>query len=68
MENDGRLDAQQLKVLSEELVALTQRQSDARLSEVFIKMSPHEVDDFDKRKARICRIYAILWKHDAHRS
>jgi hypothetical protein len=34
MENKGRLNAQQLKDLSDELAALSKQQSDARLAEV----------------------------------
>jgi hypothetical protein len=67
MENNGRLNAKQLKDLSDELIILTKQQSDARLTEVFIRMSPQEIEDFDNRKARISHIYAVLWKHDSQR-
>jgi hypothetical protein len=36
----GRLGSQRLKDLSDELAALTKQQSDARLTEVFIRMPP----------------------------
>jgi hypothetical protein len=68
MENEDRLTVEQLRVLSNELVTLTKQQSDARLLEVFIRMSKQEIKDFDERKARISQIYTILWKHDSKRS
>jgi hypothetical protein len=38
----GRLNSQQLEERSEELASLARQQSDARLNEVFIPMSPQE--------------------------
>jgi hypothetical protein len=63
----GRLNAMQLKELSDELAALTKQQSDARLTEVFIRMTEAEVNAFDLRKQRISQIYVILSEHDAKR-
>ena len=63
----GRLNEQQLKDLSEELASLTKHQSEARLTEVFIRMSAQEIKAFDLRKERISKIYAILSEHDAKR-
>lgn len=67
MENKGRLNAQQLKDLSDELAAMSKQQSDSRLAEVFIRMSPKEIAEFDGRKGRISRIYVILSNHDERR-
>jgi hypothetical protein len=39
VERQGRLNAQQLKDLSDELAALIRQQSDARLLEVYIRMT-----------------------------
>jgi hypothetical protein len=60
MEDKGRLDAQQLKDLSDELAALAQKQSDARETEIYVRMTPQELKDFDTRQDRISRIYVIL--------
>jgi hypothetical protein len=67
VERRGRLNAKQLKDLSDELAALAQQQSDARLTEVYIRMTPQEIKDFDKRKDRISAIYVILSHHDDKR-
>lgn len=67
MERQGRLDAQQLKDLSDELAALTKQQSDARLLEVFVRMSQQEIKVFDLRTQRISKIHVILSEHDAKR-
>jgi hypothetical protein len=62
-----RLNPQQLKDLSEELAALTEQQSDARMTEVYVRMTPQEVKAFDLRTERISRIHVILSEHDAKR-
>ena len=67
MERQGRLNSQQLKDLSDELAALTKQQSDARLTEIFIRMTEAEIKAFDLRKERISRIHIILSEHDAKR-
>lgn len=67
MERQDRLNSQQLKDLSDELTMLTKQQSDARLTEVYIRMTKEEIEAFDLRKERIRQIYAILGKHDAKR-
>jgi len=64
---EGRLTSQQLKDLSDELSALMKQQNDARLTEVFVRMTPHEVKAFDLRTDRISRIHVILSEHDAKR-
>lgn len=53
MAQQGRLNMQQLKDLSDELATLIKQQSDARLTEVFIRMNEQEIKAFDLRKARI---------------
>jgi len=63
----GRLNAQQLKDLSDELAALSQQQADARQTEIYIRMTPQEIKDFDTRKNRISRIYVILHNNDLKR-
>lgn len=63
----GRLDSQQLKELSDELAALTKQQSDARLTEVYVRMTKQEVEAFDFRTQRISKIHVILSEHDAKR-
>lgn len=63
----GRLNAQQLKDLDEELVALTKQQSDARQTEVFVGMNPRETKAFDLRAERISQIHMILSEHDEKR-
>jgi hypothetical protein len=62
-----RLNSQQLKDLSNELAALMKQQSDARLTEVFVRMNQQEIKDFDLRSERISRIHVILSEHDAKR-
>jgi hypothetical protein len=62
-----RLNSQQLRDLSDELATLTKQQSDARLTEVVIRMTPEEIHAFDLRKQRISKVYAILADHDALR-
>ena len=64
---EGRLDSQQLRELSDELAALMKQQSDARLTEVFIRMTPAEIKAFDLRTERISKIHVILSEHDAKR-
>ena len=63
----GRLNSQQIKDLSDELVALSKQQSDARLTEVFIRMTTQEIEAFDLRAERISKILGILGEHDAKR-
>jgi hypothetical protein len=62
-----RLNSQQLNHLSNELAALVKQQSDARLTEIFIRMTEQEIKDFDLRTARISSIHVILSEHDAKR-
>ena len=63
----GRLNPQQLKHLSDELANLTKQQSDARLTEEFVRMTPAEIKAFDLRAERISKIHVILSEHDAKR-
>jgi hypothetical protein len=63
----GRLNERQLKALSDELATLMRQQSDARLTDVFIRMSQKEIDAFDLRQERISKIHVILSEHDAKR-
>jgi hypothetical protein len=67
MERQGRLTSQQLKELSDELAALMKQQSDARLTEVYIRMTKDEIQAFDLRAERISKIHVILSEHDAKR-
>jgi hypothetical protein len=67
VERPGRLNSQQLKDLSDELAALTKQQSDARLLEVFVRMSEAEIKAFDLRTQRISRIHVLLSEHDSRR-
>ena len=62
-----RLNSQQLNELSDELATLMKQQSDARLMEVFVRMSEQEIKAFDLRTARISQIHVILSEHDAKR-
>lgn len=63
----GRLNSQQLKNLSDELASLVKQQSDARLTEVYIRMTQEEIKAFDLRSERISTIHIILREHDAER-
>jgi hypothetical protein len=63
----SRLNAQQLRELSDELTVFTKQQSEARLLEVFIRMNEQEVKDFELRAQRISQTHVILSKHDAKR-
>jgi hypothetical protein len=63
----SRLNAQQLRDLSDELTVLTKQQSEARLLEVFIRMNEQEVKAFELRARRISQIHVILSEHDAKR-
>ena len=67
MERQGRLSAQQLEDLSDELAARMKKQSDARLLEVFIRMNKQEIEAFDLPAERISKIHVILSEHDAKR-
>ena len=67
MKRQGRLNAQQLKDLSDELAVLTKQQSDARLTEVFVRMTQQEIKDFDLRTERISKIHVVLSEHDSER-
>ncbi len=67
MEGQGRLNSKQLTDLSDELVALMKQQSDARLTEVYVRMTPQEIKAFDLRTERISQIYVLLSEHDAKR-
>jgi len=62
-----RLNSQQLSDLSDELVALNKQQSDARKTEVFIRMTQAEIEALDLRQERISKIHVILSEHDAKR-
>jgi hypothetical protein len=62
-----RLDPQQLQELSDELAALVKQQSDARLTEVYVRMNQQEIKAFNLRAQRISKIHAILSEHDAKR-
>jgi hypothetical protein len=42
----GRLNPQQLKDLSDELATLAKQQSDARMTEVFVRMTTAEIKAF----------------------
>jgi len=63
----SRLNQKQLRDLSDELAALSKQQSDARLLEVYVRMSPQEMEAFDLRTQRISHIHIILSEHDAKR-
>ena len=63
----SRLDPQQLRDLSDELAGLMKQQSDARLTEVFVRMTRQEIEAFDLRTQRISQIHIILNEHDAKR-
>jgi hypothetical protein len=65
MELKNRLDAAQLGTLVDELASLSKQQQEARLTEVYIRMSPQEIKAFDARSVRISQIYAILSQHGA---
>lgn len=64
MELKNRLDAAQLGTL-DELASLSKQQQEARLTEVYIRMSPQEIKAFDARSVRMSEIYAILSQHGA---
>jgi len=68
METEGRLTAKELKDLSDELARLAKKQSDARQTEIYIRMTPEEIKDFDHRKHCISRIYVLLNQHDGNDS
>lgn len=63
----GRLTSKQLNELSGELAALNKQQSDARLTEVYVRMTAEEIKAFDLRTQRISQIHVILSEHDAKR-
>jgi hypothetical protein len=67
VEREGRLNSQELKDLSDELAALAKQQSDARLLEVYIRMTDEEIKAFDIRTQRISQIHVILNEHDSKR-
>ena len=60
-----RLNLEQLKDLSDELFALMKQHTDARSTEVFVRMNEQEIKAFDLRAERISRIHVILGEHDA---
>lgn len=62
-----KLNLQELNELTDELAVLMKQQSDARLTEDFVRMNPKEIDDFDLRTQRIYQIHVILSEHDARR-
>lgn len=53
----SRLNAQQLRDLSDELTVLTKQQSEARLLEVSIRMNEQEAKAFELRTQRISQIH-----------
>jgi hypothetical protein len=55
-----RLNSQQLHDLSDELAGLNKQQSDARNTEVFIRMNQAEIEAFNLRQERISKIHVIL--------
>ena len=59
-----RLNAEQLQDLSDELAALSKLQLDARLIEVYVRMTQQEIEAFDLRAERISKIHVILSEHD----
>jgi len=63
----ARLSSQKLKALSDELSAIIKQQYDARLTEVYVRMTPQEISAFDLQKERISQIHVILSEHDAKR-
>ena len=63
----SRLNSQQLKELSDELASLGEQQSVARQTEMFIRMTPQEIEAFDLRTQRISKIHIMLSEHDAKR-
>jgi hypothetical protein len=63
----SRLDPHQLRDLRDELARLMKQQSDARLTEVFVRMTRQEIEAFDLRTQRISQIHVILSEHDAKR-
>jgi hypothetical protein len=67
LERKGRFAVEQLKELNNELAALTKQQADARMLEVYVRMTEQEIKAFDLRTQRISRIYIILSEHDAKR-
>jgi len=63
----SRLNSQQLKELSDELASLGEQQCVARQTEMFIRMTPQEIEAFDLRTQRISKIHIMLSEHDAKR-
>jgi hypothetical protein len=63
----SRLDPQQQRDLSDELAVLIKQQSDARLTEVFVRMTRQEIEAFDLRTQRISQIHVILREQDLKR-
>ena len=67
MARQRRIDSQQVKDLTDELAVLMKQQSDARMTEVFIRMTAEESAAFDLRAQRISRIHVLLSEHDVKR-
>lgn len=65
MARRGKLNSQQFNELTDELAVLMRQQSDARLTEVFVRMNQKEIDAFDLRTQRIYQIHVILSEHDS---
>ncbi len=65
MARQSRLNSQQLNELRDELATLMKQQSDARCTEVFLPMSPTEIEAFDLRQERIYQIHVLLNEHSA---
>jgi hypothetical protein len=63
----SRLNSQQLKDLKDELASLIKQQSDARLLEIYVRMTQQEIEAFELRTQRISQIHVILSAHDAKR-
>jgi hypothetical protein len=55
-----RLNAEQVKSLTDELEALTKQQADAQERQIFLPPSPKEIKDFDSRQERISAILVEL--------
>jgi lysyl-tRNA synthetase class II len=57
---DGRLNADLVEALANELAGLKKQQAFARDRRVYIRMTPEETRNFDKRQKRIAEISSLL--------